>query len=384
MLPNLLDHTAPHTFVIVRAALAAVFSLSLWLLCGSRAIAWLRQRFREPIIGDSATLNALHQAKQATPTMGGLFILAAILTTVVLFGNLHSLYVLAVFVVLVGLGGLGVADDLLKVSRRSPGLSARTKLAGQIVVATAASLLLFWRHAQLSNGLALQLPGVGVLIDAGIWFVPLSAMVIVASSNAVNLTDGLDGLAAGCLLPAVSVLAILAYVAGVATLAGDLNLALIPGVDELAVVSGGTIGALLGFLRFNRHPAGVFMGDTGSLPLGGLLGFLAVAVRQELLLMLIGGVFVVEAASVLIQVGVYKSRRRRVFRCAPLHHHFQFLGWPEPRIVMRFWGASALLAAIGLGIAASEGQWRPDPSLARRASVRADGIGPLSHPERAP
>jgi phospho-N-acetylmuramoyl-pentapeptide-transferase len=166
----------------------------------------------------------------------------------------------------------------------------------------------------------------------------LSALLIVASSNAVNLTDGLDGLAAGCLVSALSAFAILAYAAGDA----------IPGASEVMVIAAATIGGLLGFLRFNRHPARVFMGDTGSLPLGGLLAFVAIVLRQELLLAVIGGVFVMEAASVMLQVGVYKCRQYRVFRCAPLHHHFQFKGWPEPQIVARFWLVSALLAVVGL------------------------------------
>jgi len=384
MIPWLLDGADSHQSVIVRAVLATVFSLSLWLLLGSRAVAWLR-RFREPIIGQSAKLNALHKTKQATPTMGGLFILAATFAAVLLLGDLQSMHLLAAAILVCGLAEMGAADDLLKVTTRLHGLSVRAKLGGQIVVATSASLVLYWRQTEWPDGLAVQFPGGGVLFDLGVWFVPLSAMVIVGSSNAVNLTDGLDGLAASCLVPALSALAILAYLAGDTALAGELKLVAIPGASELTVLAGGMIGALAGFLRFNHHPARLFMGDTGSLPLGGLLGYLAVAVRQELLLVIIGGVFVAEAASVLIQVGVYKWRHRRVFRCAPLHHHFQFLGWPEPQIVFRFWLASVLAAAIGLltlARSASEGHSRPRFSLAPRVSVSSDHLNPVPHPER--
>jgi phospho-N-acetylmuramoyl-pentapeptide-transferase len=307
--------------VLLRALLSLTASAALWLLFGSRAVAWLRQRFREPIVGDSEMLNALHQAKHSTPTMGGLFILAAVVLGVLATADLRSPHLPIVAILVFGLGVLGAADDLLKVTTRSHGLSARTKLAGQFVVATAVSWLLC-RDAE----------------GAAVWFVPLSALLIVASSNAVNLTDGLDGLAAGCLVSALSAFAILAYAAGDA----------IPGASEVMVIAAATIGGLLGFLRFNRHPARVFMGDTGSLPLGGLLAFVAIVLRQELLLAVIGGVFVMEAASVMLQVGVYKCRQYRVFRCAPLHHHFQFKGWPEPQIVARFWLVSALLAVVGL------------------------------------
>ena len=175
----------------------------------------------------------------------------------------------------------------------------------------------------------------------GIWFVPLAILVLVGSSNAVNLTDGLDGLAGGCMLFATAAMTLVVYAAGHAQWAAYLNVPHVPGCGELTVLAAATIGAVVGFLWFNCHPAQVFMGDTGSLPLGGLLGYMAVVARQELLLMLIGGVFVAEAASVILQVGWYKWRRRRIFLCAPLHHHFQFRGWPESKIVVRFWIAAA-------------------------------------------
>ena len=194
----------------------------------------------------------------------------------------------------------------------------------------------------------MRVPLVGTGFSLGLWFIPLAVIVIVGSSNAVNLTDGLDGLAGGCLIFAAAAMGMVAYASGHAELAEYLHVARIPGAGEMTVLAGGMIGGLLGFLWFNCHPAQVFMGDTGSLPLGGLLGLLAVVTRQELLLLLVGGVFVAEAASVILQVGYYKWRRRRIFLCAPLHHHFQFQGWPETRIVVRFWIASALCAILGL------------------------------------
>jgi phospho-N-acetylmuramoyl-pentapeptide-transferase len=185
-------------------------------------------------------------------------------------------------------------------------------------------------------------------VPLGLWFIPLAILVIVGSSNAVNLTDGLDGLAGGCLVFAIGAMAIMAYAGGHAGLAEYLGVARIPHANEMVVVAGAMLGGVLGFLWFNCHPAQVFMGDTGSLPLGGLLGLLAVVARQELLLLIVGGVFVVEALSVIIQVGWFRRTGKRVFRCAPLHHHFEFLGWPETRIVVRFWIAGALCALFGM------------------------------------
>ena len=211
-----------------------------------------------------------------------------------------------------------------------------------------AALLVWHYQANLGQPFPLRVPLLGSSPDLGLWFVPLAVLVMVGSSNAVNLTDGLDGLAGGCLIFATGAMAIVAYAVGHAQLAEYLHISRVAGVDEMLVLCGGMIGGLLGFLWFNCHPAQVFMGDTGSLPLGGLLGLLAVVSRQELLLVIIGGVFVVEAVSVILQVGSYKWRRRRIFLCAPLHHHFQLRGWPESHVVVRFWIASAFCAILGL------------------------------------
>ena len=213
----------------------------------------------------------------------------------------------------------------------------------------------------MPDGLLLRVPLLGMSFSLGLWFVPLAIVVIVGASNAVNLTDGLDGLAGGCLLAATAAMTGLVYAAGHAEWAAYLGVPRIPHAGEMTVLGGGMIGGVLGFLWFNCHPAQVFMGDTGALPLGGLLGVLAVVARQELLLVVIAGVFVVEAASVILQVGYYKWRRRRLLRVRPLHHHFQLLGWAENKIVVRFWIASAL-APAGRGLAEAE------PDTARAAA----------------
>jgi phospho-N-acetylmuramoyl-pentapeptide-transferase len=289
----------------------------------------------------------MHEGKQATPTMGGLFIIAGLAGSMLLAGDLANRYLLLGLGVAAGLTLLGAIDDLVKLRSNRPGISARGKLAGQVLVAAAAAIVLYWDHARLPDGLALP-PPLGIPAGSlGIWFVPLAIVVIVGASNAVNLTDGLDGLAGGCMLFATAAMLVVAYAAGHAQWAAYLHVPHIAGCGELAVLAAGMIGAIVGFLWFNCHPAQVFMGDTGSLPLGGLLGYMAVVARQELLLVLIGGVFVAEAASVILQVGWYKWRRRRIFRCAPLHHHFQFQGWPESKIVVRFWIAAALCALLG-------------------------------------
>ena len=357
----LLDHLArawPSAFgagrlaamekITFRASLAAVAAFALALALGPRLIGWLRARFPEPIKSDSPGIRQLHAAKQATPTMGGLFLVAGLVAGVLALGDLSNRYLQTALVVVVGLAAVGALDDLTKLRARSNGISARSKLLGQLVVAGAAAVLVYRHHLGVADGLALRLPWIETSFPLGVWFVPLAVIVIVGSSNAVNLTDGLDGLAGGCLIFAGGAMALVAYASGHAELAEYLSLPRLPGVGEMTIVGGALIGGVLGFLWFNCHPAQVFMGDTGSLPLGGLLGLLAVVTRQELLLLVIGGVFVAEAASVLLQVGYYKCRRRRIFLCAPLHHHFQFLGWPEGRIVVRFWIAAAVCAILGL------------------------------------
>ncbi len=333
--------------ITARAAVAALVSFALAVVLGPRSIAWLARRFREPIKSDSAEIRRLHAGKNATPTMGGLFIVAGLAGSIVVAGDLTNRYLLLGLAVAAGLAVLGAIDDLVKLRTQRSGLSAGGKLAGQLLVAAAAATVLYFDHAHLPDGLRLPPPLNMTAVSLGIWFVPLAMLVMVGSSNAVNLTDGLDGLAGGCMLFATAAMTLVVYAAGHAQWAAYFHVPHIASCGELAVLAAGMIGAVVGFLWFNCHPAQVFMGDTGSLPLGGLLGYMAVVARQELLLVLIGGVFVVEAASVLVQVGWFKWRRQRIFRCAPLHHHFQFCGWPENKIVVRFWIAAALCALLG-------------------------------------
>ena len=350
--------------ITFRASLAAMASFVLALVLGPWLIRWLRVRFREPIKSDSPQICRLHEPKQATPTMGGLFLVAGLVAGTLVFGDLTNGYLQAALFVAIALGAVGALDDLTKLRGSANGISARSKLLGQLVVASVAALLVYRQHAALDDGLALRFPLAEASVSLGLWFVPLAVIVIVGSSNAVNLTDGLDGLAGGCLIFAVGAMGMLAYASGHAELAEYLNVPRLAGAGEMTVLSGAMIGGLLGFLWFNCHPAQVFMGDTGSLPLGGLLGLLAVVSRQELLLLLAGGVFVAEAASVILQVGYYKWRRRRIFLCAPLHHHFQFRGWPESRIVVRFWIASALCAILALAtLKLGSGQGVPVPPV---------------------
>lgn len=374
---------APLDKITFRASLAALASFLLAIVLGPRLIRWLEGRFREPIKSDSETVRQLHQSKAATPTMGGLFLVAGLVLGVVLFADLGNRLVQTALVVAVGLGLLGVLDDLTKLRKSANGISPQAKLCGQIIVASVAAWMLYQHHGASPDGLQLNIPMTALHWSLGLWFLPLAVLVIVGASNAVNLTDGLDGLAGGCLLFSVSGMTVLAYASGHAQWAEYLNLPRISGIGEMTIVAGGIFGAVLGFLWFNCHPAQVFMGDTGSLPLGGLLGLLAVATRQELLLLVIGGVFVAEAASVILQVGYYKWRRRRIFLCAPLHHHFQFLGWPESRIVVRFWIASALCVLLGLvSLKWNIHETPPASQMSAQAAAAATSV-PVAEPRLA-
>jgi phospho-N-acetylmuramoyl-pentapeptide-transferase len=334
--------------ITLRAALAAMVGFLLALALGPRMIAWLRRRFREPIMSDSAKIRQLHQGKQSTPTMGGLFLVAGLVAGLLVFGDLANRFVQVALLVAIGMAAIGVLDDLTKLRGMHNGISARAKLLSQFLVAGAAAGLLYLHRAALPEDLLLRIPLWGTTLSLGLAIIPVAMLVIVGASNAVNLTDGLDGLAGGCLVFAIGAMGLVAYASGHAELASYLNIVRVPGAGEMTVLAGAMIGGVMGFLWFNCHPAQVFMGDTGSLPLGGLLGLIAVAARQELLLVLVGGVFVAEAASVILQVTAYKWRGRRVFLCAPVHHHFQLRGWPESRIVVRFWIASAVCAILGV------------------------------------
>ena len=335
-------------FLTTRTALASLTGFLIAVLLGPLAIGWLKTRFRERIASDSARLNEIQAQKNATPTMGGLFILGAVLTSVLLWGDLSSRYVQLGLLVALGMGALGAIDDWIKLSSRRNGLSVRQKLLGQTVIALVAGYGLYAHHRLHPLGLELIWPIGGVSLGLGIGFVAWSAFVLVGSSNAVNLTDGLDGLAGGCMIFAGSAFVALTYLAGHKVMAEYLNIPYFAGAGELAVVLGATVGAVLGFLWFNCYPAQVFMGDTGSLPLGGLIGLAALVTRQEALLVIVGGVFVIETLSVILQVGWFRCTGSRILACSPLHNHFLFRGEHEMKIVVRFWIGAALLAIVGV------------------------------------
>jgi len=341
------------TFRTIFAALTA-FVLVAYL--GPAVIRFLKRRRVVDVdhTTDPLAITALREQKRKTPTMGGLLILLAIFVGAGLWADLGNYYVLLGLFVLAWLGALGLADDWLKLARPgSNGLSMRTKLLFQVGLGLLVGLFL-WRYLErigdVGDGRAFAVPFVKHLTRMGIYtFVGFAMVVITTSSNAVNLTDGLDGLAIGCVGVAALAFTGLVYVAGNATFAAYLRVPWVPGVWELTVLAGATLGACLGFLWWNCHPAEVFMGDTGSLALGGVIGYFAVASRNEFLLLIVGGVFVIEAGSVVLQVGSYKLRGgKRLFLCAPYHHHLQMKGWHENQITVRFWILAGLFAALGV------------------------------------
>jgi phospho-N-acetylmuramoyl-pentapeptide-transferase len=325
--------------------------MTAWLvafLLGPRVIAWLRslQPAGQPIRDD---IPETHFVKRGTPTMGGFLLLIAILISTLLWADLTNGFVWVSLMVTLGFGAVGFADDYLKVSRRNPkGLPGRLKLAALCAVALIAALwFVYLTRAPLATGLAVPVFK-NALIPLGYAFVPFAMLVMVGASNAVNLTDGLDGLAIGPVIMAGGAFGVIAYLTGNFKAADYLKIVNVKGAGELTVFCGALIGAAIGFLWFNCHPAQVFMGDAGSLALGGAIGTLAVLTKAELLLPLIGGLYVVEAGSVIIQVASYKLTGRRVFRMAPLHHHYELSGWSEPKIVVRFWIVSFALALLAL------------------------------------
>jgi phospho-N-acetylmuramoyl-pentapeptide-transferase len=288
-----------------------------------------------------------HRSKRGTPTMGGVVILTAILGSTLLWANLLNRYVWVAMLSTAGFGLIGMWDDWSKIKKRR-GLSARVKFLLQALLTLALLQIVFWQP-RVDWQPVLAIPFFkGWLVNLGWWWFPFALLVVVGASNAVNLTDGLDGLAIGPIVMAGGAFAILAYLTGNFRAADYLKILNVRGAGELTVFCAALIGAAVGFLWFNCHPAEVFMGDAGSLALGGAIGMLAVLTKAELLLPLIGGLYVVEAGSVIVQVASYKATGRRVFRMAPLHHHYELSGWAEPKIVVRFWIVSFALALLAL------------------------------------
>ncbi|HQV03365.1 MULTISPECIES: phospho-N-acetylmuramoyl-pentapeptide-transferase [unclassified Novosphingobium] len=327
-----------------RAGAALMTALVLGLIIGPRFIAMLRMRQGkgQPIREDGPQS---HLAKRGTPTMGGLMILVSLAVSMFLWMDLGSPLVWACILVTLGFGAIGFLDDYDKVKKRTTaGVPGRVRLAGEFAVAGLASWLLV---SQIDTNLYVPFLS-GRYIPLGPLYYVFAAFVIVGAGNAVNLTDGLDGLATMPVVIAAGTFAIIAYLAGRADFAAYLGIPHVPRAGELAILCAGIMGACLAFLWFNAPPAAVFMGDTGSLALGGALGAIAVAAHHEIVLAIVGGLFVAEALSVIIQVAVYKRTGKRVFKMAPIHHHFEQLGWKESTVVIRFWIVSIVLAMIGL------------------------------------
>ena len=350
-------------YLTFRTAFASLTALFTGLIVGPIVIRRLRdfqigQYIREE--GPKA-----HQKKAGTPTMGGLLIAIAILVPTLLWADLSNPFVWIAMFSTFAFGAIGFADDYLKVVHRSNlGLTARAKLGYQIAasILIAIALIALQHRGEYSTRLLVPFlkqfhPDLVIqrlLAYPHIWplaflpFVAFVAIVIVGSSNAVNLTDGLDGLAIGCTVIAAGALAVLTYLSGHATFATYLELQRMPQIGELTIFCGAMVGSSIGFLWYNAHPAEVFMGDVGSLALGGAIGTVAVMIKQELLLPFIGGIFVIEALSVILQVGSYKLRKKRIFKMAPIHHHFELLGWSESKVIVRFWIASLVFALFAL------------------------------------
>jgi len=336
-------------YLTFRTGGAVMTALLVAFVFGPAIIRWLRARQGQgqPIREDGPETHLL--TKQGTPTMGGVMILLGVAVGTLLWADLTSGYVWAVLMVTLGYGGLGFADDYLKVTRRSSnGLPGRSKLIGQFTIAAVAGVWIILLGAP-EDSTSLAFPFLkDLLLDLGWFYLGFAVLVMVGASNAVNLTDGLDGLAVVPVIIAAGVFTLIAYLVGNAVFANYLQIHHVPGTGELAVFCGALIGAGIGFLWFNAPPAMVFMGDTGSLAMGGALGAISVVTKHEIVLAIVGGLFVLETVSVIVQVTSFKLTGKRVFRMAPLHHHFEKKGWAEPTIVIRFWIIAMILALVGL------------------------------------
>ncbi len=338
-------------YTTFRAASAALTSLFFSFYLGPKLIRFLRaKKLNQPIreLGPET-----HHSKKGTPTMGGLLIIFSVVISVLLWCRLDNNYIWIMLMAIVGFGFIGFLDDYTKLIRKnSDGISAKTKLVAQFIV-SAIVIFELYRYNVVIKGetMPLYVPFIvePIINDLGWYiFLPFGIFLVVGFSNAVNLTDGLDGLAIGLLLFVGLTFAILSYISGHLKFAEYLNIAYISGGSEISVYLAGLIGAGLGFLWFNCHPAQVFMGDTGSLSLGGILGVLSLMLKKELLLVIIGGLFVFEAMSVMLQVGSYKLTRKRIFKMAPVHHHFEMSGWHENKVIIRFWIIGAILSLVAL------------------------------------
>ncbi len=326
---------------IVSFAVAATISI-LW---GKYFISWMKRKQFGQIVRDDGPES--HFKKAGTPTMGGVFLVGSVVGALLITGNFNSHPLLITLFVLVSYFCLGFLDDFLKIGKKNTkGISARGKLLWQLITAGLAGFFLLKFNVVDST---LHVPFLkGVNYQLGWFFVPFIMFVIVGSSNAVNLTDGLDGLAIGPIMTSVLALGVISYASGHSEISNYLYIPYVENSGELAVLAMAVFGAGVGFLWYNSYPAQIFMGDVGSLSLGGMLGIMAVLCKSELLFSIIGGVFVVETFSVILQVASYKTRKKRIFKMAPIHHHFELLGWPEPKVIVRFWIISIFLALVSI------------------------------------
>ncbi|MFV3128305.1 phospho-N-acetylmuramoyl-pentapeptide-transferase [Niveispirillum sp. KHB5.9] len=335
-------------YITFRTGGSVMTALIISFVIGPRVIRWLKSKQGEgqPIRTDGPET---HLKKKGTPTMGGLMIMIAVIVSTLLWVDLTNTYTWIVLLVTVGFGLVGFGDDYLKLTKRNTkGLSSKVKLVATLVVAAVATgWYLMVTPWEMGTGLALPFFK-DLLLNLGWFYVPFAIVVIIGSSHAVNLTDGLDGLATVPIMIAAACFGLIAYLSGNAIFSNYLGIHHVPGTGELAVFCGALVGAGLGFLWFNAPPAMVFMGDTGSLSVGGALGAISVITKHELVLAIVGGLFVLEALSVMIQVASFKLTGKRVFRMAPIHHHFEKKGWSEPTVVIRFWIIAVILALIGL------------------------------------
>jgi phospho-N-acetylmuramoyl-pentapeptide-transferase len=341
------------TYITIRSALAAMTALAISILCGP----WMILKLKELKVGQQirkehvADLHKIHQGKAGTPTMGGLLIIGSVAAATILWANVFNRLIVIALFCMFWLGTIGFLDDFIKMrKKRSLGLTARLKFVAQITLGLALGVYLYFYPVNPEHGTQVALLFFkDVYLSLGILYIFFVVLIIVGASNAVNLTDGLDGLAAGSVIMAALAYTGMSYLVGRADFTRYLFITHVVGAGELTIFLSAVAGAGLGFLWYNAHPAEVFMGDTGALALGGALGTVAILIKQELLLVIVGGLFVLEAASVIIQVFSYKLRGgKRIFRMAPLHHHFELLGWSEAKVTVRFWIIAAIFALLSL------------------------------------
>lgn len=333
-------------YITFRTIYAVITALLIAFFLGP----WIIRKFSRAEVGQHIRDDgpASHKAKEGTPTMGGMLILFAVAASTLLWANLTNLWIWTVLFITLAFGAIGFIDDYTKLmKKRSKGLSGKAKLALQTGISLSAMLFLYF-EAGLDTRLTIPFLKT-IYPDLGVGYILLTTFIIVGTSNAVNLTDGLDGLAIGPAMVAFATYLLFSYLAGHVKIAQYLQINYVPGTGELAIFCGAMLGAGMGFLWYNTYPAQIFMGDTGSLSLGGALGTLAIMTKQEILLVIVGGIFVLEALSVIFQVGFFKlTNGRRIFRMAPVHHHFELKGWAEPKIIVRFWIIAIILGLLSL------------------------------------